>query len=249
MRRAARRAFKIVRPALPRSGAAGKVSACRKQAGRSAGPEAGRGVPTPPSLPLDSTHPATGKGLLAPFRPQRGGRTGKNLAASLNDFFSVLHLQPLSRCGGSSPNGERGWRNRTLCAQAGNFAAMPKPPSMREVALPQAMTEGVHSPITPSAALRAPAPSKGERGWRGPHTLHASRKLCRHAKASPFGRGGSECNELTERASLLSAAPLPFAVQLLPVKSESRKIRRFSGFLSIKIIVPLKMPRAKRRAF
>ena len=27
--------------------------------GRSAGPEAGRGVPTPPSLPLDSTHPAT----------------------------------------------------------------------------------------------------------------------------------------------------------------------------------------------
>ena len=32
---------------------------------RSAGPEAGRGVPTPPSLPLDSTHPATGQGLLA----------------------------------------------------------------------------------------------------------------------------------------------------------------------------------------
>ena len=32
---------------------------------RSAGPEAGRGVPTPPSLPLDSTHPATGQGLHA----------------------------------------------------------------------------------------------------------------------------------------------------------------------------------------
>ena len=45
------------------------------------------------------------------------------------------------------------------------------------------------------------------------------------------------------------ARPLPFAVQSHPVKSESRKIRRFSGFLSIKIIVPLKMPRAKRRAF
>ena len=32
--------------------------------GRSAGPEVGRGVPTPPSLPLDSTLPATGQGLL-----------------------------------------------------------------------------------------------------------------------------------------------------------------------------------------
>ena len=95
------------RSALPllRSGAAGEVAACRQRAGRSAGPEVGRGVPTPPSLPLDSTHPATGKGLLAPFRPQRGCRTGKNLAASLNDFFSALHRYPLSRCGGSSPRG------------------------------------------------------------------------------------------------------------------------------------------------
>ena len=38
--------------------------------GRSAGPEVGRGVSTPPSLPLDSTHPATRKGLLAPFNPK-----------------------------------------------------------------------------------------------------------------------------------------------------------------------------------
>ena len=37
---------------------------------RSAGPEAGRGVPTPPSLPLDSTHPATGQGLLALDNPK-----------------------------------------------------------------------------------------------------------------------------------------------------------------------------------
>ena len=47
----------------------------------------------------------------------------------------------------------------------------------------------------------------------------------------------------------MRSAALPFAVQFSPVKSESRKIRGFSGFLSIKIIVPLKMPRAKRRAF
>ena len=38
--------------------------------GRSAGPEAGRGVPTPPSLPLDSTHPATGQGLHALNNPK-----------------------------------------------------------------------------------------------------------------------------------------------------------------------------------
>ena len=95
------------RPALPlpRSGAAGQVPACRQRAGRSAGPEVGRDVPTPPSLPLDSTHPATGKGLLAPFRPQRGSRAGKNLAASLNDFFSVLHLYLLSRYATAPPGG------------------------------------------------------------------------------------------------------------------------------------------------
>ena len=38
--------------------------------GRSAGPEAGRGVPSPPSLPLDSTYPATGQGLLALNNPK-----------------------------------------------------------------------------------------------------------------------------------------------------------------------------------
>ena len=70
--------------------------------GRSAGPEAGRGVPTPPSLPLDSTHPATGKGLLAPFRPQRGSRTGKNLAASLT-IFSRLSICSPSAAAAAAP--------------------------------------------------------------------------------------------------------------------------------------------------
>ncbi len=45
---------------------------------RSAGPEAGRGVPSPPSLPLDSTHPATGQGLHALDNPKEVGYTGKN---------------------------------------------------------------------------------------------------------------------------------------------------------------------------
>ena len=44
--------------------------------------------------------------------------------------------------------------------------------------------------------------SKGE-PLAKPVTWHLSRKLYRHAKASPFGRGGSERSELTERARLL----------------------------------------------
>ena len=99
----------------------------------------------------------TRKGLLAPFNPKEDGLHTKKLAASLNAFLRSAISRPLSRCGGSSPQGSR--RACKLCTRASNFAA-----------------------------------------------------------------------------------------QSSPVKSESRKIRRFSGFLSI-IIVPLKMPRAKRRAF
>ena len=40
---------------------------------RSAGPKAGRGVPTPPSLPLDSTHPATQQ-----LRPPPAAETGSS---------------------------------------------------------------------------------------------------------------------------------------------------------------------------
>jgi len=48
----------------------GKLLLAASVQGRSAGPEAGRGVPTPPSLPLDSTHPATGQGLHALDKPK-----------------------------------------------------------------------------------------------------------------------------------------------------------------------------------
>ena len=40
---------------------------------RSAGPEAGRGVPSPPSLPLDSTHPA-----MQQLRPPPAAETGSS---------------------------------------------------------------------------------------------------------------------------------------------------------------------------
>ena len=65
---------------LPAEAAAlrGKLLLAASVQGRSAGPEAGRGVPTPPSLPLDSTHPATGQGLHALDDPKEVGSTGKN---------------------------------------------------------------------------------------------------------------------------------------------------------------------------
>ena len=48
----------------------GKFQLAFSAQGRSAGPEVGRGVPTPPSLPLDFTHPATGQGLHALNNPK-----------------------------------------------------------------------------------------------------------------------------------------------------------------------------------
>ena len=48
----------------------GKLLLVASVQGRSAGPEVGRGGPIPPSLPLDSTHPATGQGLHALDNPK-----------------------------------------------------------------------------------------------------------------------------------------------------------------------------------
>ena len=51
----------------------GKLLLAISVQGRSAGPEAGRGVPTPPSLPLDSTHPA-----MQQLRPPPAAETGRS---------------------------------------------------------------------------------------------------------------------------------------------------------------------------
>ena len=47
----------------------------------------------------------TRKGLLAPFNPKEDGLHTKKLAASLNAFLCSTISRPLSRCGGSSPQG------------------------------------------------------------------------------------------------------------------------------------------------
>ena len=64
-----------------------------RRRGRSAGPEAGRGVSSPPSLPLDSTHPATKKGLLAPSNPKAVGLHTKNPSRFAKGFFVFRRLE------------------------------------------------------------------------------------------------------------------------------------------------------------
>ena len=49
----------------------------------------------------------TRKGLLAPFNPKEDGLHTKKLAASLNAFLCSAISRPLSRCGGSSPQGSQ----------------------------------------------------------------------------------------------------------------------------------------------
>ena len=62
--------------------------------------------------------------------------------------------------------------------------------------------QGRSTTVLALSGANAPALPKGE-PLAKPVTWHLSRKLYRHAKASPFGRGGSERSELTERARLL----------------------------------------------
>ena len=71
--------------------------------GRSAGPEAGRGVSSPPSLPLDSTHPATRKGLLAPSNPKAVGLHTKNPSRFAKGFFVFRRFQGPSAAAAAAP--------------------------------------------------------------------------------------------------------------------------------------------------
>ena len=57
-------------------------------------------------LPTSGLHPPrNGKGAARPFQTPKRKSNRKKSSRFANDFFSALHLQPLSRCGGSSPQG------------------------------------------------------------------------------------------------------------------------------------------------
>ena len=84
---------------------------------------------------------------------------------------------------------------------------LPPPPKavpLGKVASPQAMTEGValRESVLALSGANAPALPKGELLAKL-YTLQFNRKLCRHAKASPFGRGGT-AYAVTERARMLT---------------------------------------------
>ena len=142
-----------------------------KCAGRSAGPEVGRGVSTPPSLPLDSTHPTTRKGLLAPFRPQRRSRSGKMLAASLKAFFALLRFESPSAAAAAAPRRGAGAPSPspsvTPCPLF--VAARHLPPTGGSLSKGEARS----TPITPLAPFQK-----------------SIKKHFLHGLGSPFGRAG-----------------------------------------------------------
>jgi hypothetical protein len=90
---------------------------------RSAGPEVGRGVPIPPSLPLDSTHPATGQGLHALDDPKEEVEAQKSYRCAsrryrFNAFFASPSIAPQS-LRDRSPEGEQApARNAALSQKA-----------------------------------------------------------------------------------------------------------------------------------
>ena len=77
-----------------------------RRRGRSAGPEAGRGVSSPPSLPLDSTHHRNEKGAARPFQtPKLLGSIQKIQVAPLKDFLCYADFKAPQSLRDSSPQG------------------------------------------------------------------------------------------------------------------------------------------------
>ena len=74
------------------------------------------------------------KGCSPLIIPKQKGSIQKIQVAPLKDFLCSADWKPLSRCATAPPSGSK--CARKLCALPRNFATMPKPPSMREVASP-----------------------------------------------------------------------------------------------------------------
>ena len=104
----------------------------------------------------------TRKGLLAPFNPKEDGLHTKKLAASLNAFLCSAISRPLSRCGGSSPQGSG-------CALSVCSRWSHPPLPLGELANPKGLTERAKgSPFGRAGAkrLRGFVPPQGASGSR-----------------------------------------------------------------------------------
>ena len=134
----------------------------------------------------------TRKGLLAPFNPKEDGLHTKKLAASLNAFLCSAISRPLSRCGGSSPQGSgvpspSAPVGRSHLSQRERQEALPPcpwHPFKREAG--SALSTALALPLTDS-------PGRGR--W---HEVPEGDKLANpkglteRAKGSPFGRAGAK---------------------------------------------------------
>ena len=156
----------------------GKFLLAANKQRRSAGPEAGRGVPTPPSLPLDSTHPATGQGLHALDNPTEEVEAQKSeRCASRRDRFNAFFASPFiapQSLRDSSPEGEQApARSAALSQKAALHLPFPATTPPRENAMPErpqtlrlcSIKNNLSADDAQSAAERIsnrPTPGKGD---------------------------------------------------------------------------------------
>ena len=133
----------------------------------------------------------TRKGLLAPFNPKEDGLHTKKLAASLNAFLCSAISRPLSRCGGSSPQGSGCALSVTFGDTLSPFLSLrdifPRPGEVFQRERQEALPLRPWLPFkrkarsVPSTLLALP-----------PGELANPKGLTERAKGSPFGRAGAK---------------------------------------------------------
>ena len=112
----------------------------------------------------------------------------REVASRSDDGRSPYPNYSFSRtsCDSSLKEGASG-ETRKLCGLPGNFTALPKPPSMREVA---SRSDDGRSSYTNHSFSRTPCDSSPKWEQAHPQALRSTRKFYRTAKGSPFGRAG-----------------------------------------------------------
>ena len=198
----------------------------------------------------------TRKGLLAPFNPKEDGLHTKKLAASLNAFLCSAISRPLSRCGGSSPQGS----GCALSVTFGDTSPKGRGKKHSQYAL-GTLSKKRQETCPPQSwlSLRESWREAPERVGFPPGCLFSPL-----TRMLPQGASGSRCR-LPLRPFLVKMRlerPCGCAAMKAPVGLSSRRAvcdSRWKDFVltsvgaatnaKLKIIFPLKMPRVKRRAF
>ena len=175
------------------------------------------------------------KGCSPLIIPKQKGSIQKIQVAALKDFLCSADWKPLSRCATAPPSGSK--RTRKHCGLHGNFPAMPKPPSVREVA---SRSDDGRSPYPDHSFSRTSCDSSLKEGASGETGRVA---VCQEAFPPCHGLSLWESWQarqgLTERASQLPAAhskslirlPKPCGFLIFPpLKVKNPAEKRFRWF-------------------